>query len=86
MNRKYNPFEPSRSKELPAHNKDLLEHLQAGHTVNFVTARKLLGITQLDKRIQEINKFTTVYRKPTRISNIQCYEYSLKPFKANHND
>jgi glycyl-tRNA synthetase alpha subunit len=79
MKRRLNPFEPSKSKELPAHNKDLLEYLQAGHTVNFVTARKMLGITQLDKRIQEINKFTTVYRKAIRISNIQCYEYSLKP-------
>ncbi|MEJ7913308.1 MAG: hypothetical protein WKF70_09150 [Chitinophagaceae bacterium] len=77
MNRKYNPFEPPKQKALPPHNKDLLEYLQAGNTVNFLTARKLLGITQLDKHIQEINKFKTVYRKAIRISNIQCYEYSL---------
>ncbi len=79
MPRKLNPFEPPKRKALPPHNKDLLEYLQAGNTVNFVTARKMLGITQLDKRIQEINKFTTVYRKAIRINNIQCYEYGLKP-------
>jgi hypothetical protein len=79
MPRKLNPFEPQKQKALPPHNKDLLEYLQASNTVNFVTARNLLGITQLDKRIQEINKFVTVYRKAIRISNIQCYEYSLNP-------
>lgn len=82
MKHKHNTFsDPPKRKDLPPHNKALYEHLQAGNTVNFVTARSQLGITQLDKRIQEIRKFATVYGRSIRISNIACYEYSLRPFK-----
>ncbi len=82
MPRKHNPFsDPPKRKELPPHNKDLYEYLQAGNTVNFVTARSQLGLTQLDRHIEEIRKFATVYGRSIRISNIACYEYSLKPFK-----
>ena len=81
MPRKFTPFEPPRRKELPPHNKDLYEYLRAGKMVNFVSARKLLGITQLEKRIFEIERFATVYKKAIRISNIQCFEYSLTAFE-----
>ena len=58
----------------------LLDHLQAGNTINFREAMDL-GITHLETRIKELRaREIQVYIRPMAYRNIKCHDYSLQPF------
>lgn len=62
-------------------NKALYEYLASGKAISFMQARSL-GITNLGTKVSILRDAgITVYERAIRISNIQCMEYSLQPFK-----
>ena len=67
-------------QSLDAQRQLLLDHLQAGNTINFMQAMDL-GITHLNTRIAELrSRDITVYSRPMAYRNIKCQEYGLQPF------
>lgn len=71
------PFNPD---GVEAQNKRLYDYLQEGNTINFLQARDI-GIGFLNSRIAELRKHQiTIHSRYIRIQNIQCKEYSLRPF------
>ncbi len=75
----HTPFQSPR-RPRPTYNEDLYAYLLQGNAVNFVTAKTHLGIMKLDYEITELRNAMPVYERMTRANNIQCLEYSLKPF------
>ncbi len=85
MPQRFNPFSDrsivapsSKDSSHPDYVK-LQEYLQNGNTINFVQAREL-GISHLDKHIEDLRKRMNVHSRMIRISNTRCNEYSLQPF------
>ena len=67
-------------QSLEAQRKLLLDHLQAGNTINFMQAMEM-GITHLRTRIQEMRaRGIQVYTRPMYFRNIKGEDYSLQPF------
>lgn len=75
------PFSnPAIFENITEQNKRLIDHLNAGNTINFIEAGEM-GITHLSTRITELRAHDIIiYERPLQIQNTRCSEYSLKPY------
>lgn len=69
-------------ERLTRQNRIIFEHLESGRTINTVEARELYQVYNLHSRMSDLRNKSAIiiYDRMIRIGEMNCKEYSLKPF------